>query len=461
MQKRKPHLSKLFKYICLIIMLIISCQFYARYNFNDYIKAEYRFGASKFERDSHIKYDSKDGKKVPNSYKIENIDYTDAMFYKTVQVTPNTPYKIKCMIKTKDVITEKSNSDAGAHIAINNTTQKSENVVGTTDWTEVEFLFNSKNETSLQIGFRLGGYEDNCRGTAWFSNFVMEAGVQEQTNNWNFLCLLFDEVDMPIEQDETKQIFKFELTKKDREMMMNNMRRFKKSLKELSRDKITATYDMFEIKEPITTVSYDEENGYYISPMDVKETIDYYIEKGIYDHIFIVFKTEDKELEKLNITSDWIGLGGMEYRNLGFSNIRLPGEQTTYIYQYNERNNTFPEEVFLHEFLHTLERNAQSYGYEIPELHSYDNYKYQNKRLTGLKDWYKDYMNKEIMSTVGDIGLPEEIFSRKPVRPEHFENSNDLQYFEEPQNLIEEIQNIARKIEQLWIQTKNKIGGHS
>lgn len=45
----------------------------------------------------------------------------------------------------------------------------------------------------------------------------------------------------------------------------------------------------------------------------------------------------------------------MDYYGIGFSNIRLPNDSKSYIYKYNMKINTFPEEVFLHEFLHTLE----------------------------------------------------------------------------------------------------------
>ena len=61
----------------------------------------------------------------------------------------------------------------------------------------------------------------------------------------------------------------------------------------------------------------------------------------------------------------------MDYYGIGFSNIRLPNDSKNYIYKYNTLVNTFPEEVFLHEFLHSLERTATEYGYEIPELHDY------------------------------------------------------------------------------------------
>ena len=44
----------------------------------------------------------------------------------------------------------------------------------------------------------------------------------------------------------------------------------------------------------------------------------------------------------------------MDYYGIGFSNIRLPNDSKSYIYKYDSRINAFPEEVFLHEFLHSL-----------------------------------------------------------------------------------------------------------
>ena len=69
----------------------------------------------------------------------------------------------------------------------------------------------------------------------------------------------------------------------------------------------------------------------------------------------------------------------MDYYGIGYSNIRLPNSSKSYIYKYNTRINTFPEEVFLHEFLHSLERTAEEYDYKIPALHDYEKYGYKNK----------------------------------------------------------------------------------
>lgn len=62
-------------------------------------------------------------------------------------------------------------------------------------------------------------------------------------------------------------------------------------------------------------------------------------------------------------------------KDIGFSNIRIPNENADLLYTYSNFN-TFPEEVFVHEFLHNLERIENECKNEIPELHSYEKYGY-------------------------------------------------------------------------------------
>ncbi len=137
----------------------------------------------------------------------------------------------------------------------------------------------------------------------------------------------------------------------------------------------------------------------------------------------------------------------MDYYGIGFSNIRLPNDSRNYVYKYNRRINTFPEEVFLHEFLHSLERNAKEYGYERPELHDYEKYGYRNEQLAGQKKWYTDYMNQNINTTAGKIGLPPEIYTLKPAKNSNFEYSYQMpEVFKQPENLIEEIKGIVSNL---------------
>lgn len=445
MQKKNNTAKNVITLIFCMVVIIIGYNIYQKNNFNSFMKAESNSGVSKFARDSKVKCIEAD------SYKIINKDYNDAMFFETVEVTPNTPYKVTCKIKTENVTPSKTNTDSGAHICIEGTVEKSNNVVGTTDWTEVEFYFNSKNRTTVNVGFRLGGYEDNCIGTAWFSDFKIESGISDETKNWNFLCVLFDNVDVNIEKNGVNQNVKLSLTQIDKDDISICMRRFVTSLEEMTFGKIRANYDTVESSIPITEMSYDEENGYYVSGENIKEVLNPLIKEGKYDHIFVAFRTGNINQRGAIPINDWIGLGFMEYRGLGFSNIRLPDDDKNYIYKYDPRVNIFPEEVFIHEFLHTLEKNAQEYGYEIPELHDNEKYGYQNKQLEGLREWYQIYMNKEIQKSNGEkIGLPSEIYTKKPAKAMDFEYTHELDYFKEPENIIEELNNIVDKVKNLF-----------
>jgi len=91
----------------------------------------------------------------------------------------------------------------------------------------------------------------------------------------------------------------------------------------------------------------------------------------------------------------------MDLNGIGFSNIRLPNDSASYIYTYNSYINTFPEEVFIHEYLHSLERILKERNYNIPALHDNKIYGYTEQKLIGLKDWYQDYMTCNISSSNG------------------------------------------------------------
>ena len=131
----------------------------------------------------------------------------------------------------------------------------------------------------------------------------------------------------------------------------------------------------------------------------------------------------------------------MKYYGLGFSNIRLPNEKNSYLYKYDSEKNLFPEEVFVHEFIHTLERNLKEYGYDIPALHDNKIYGYEEERAIGLKNWYKDYLQCNITSNGKKIGLDSIVYTIKPVKKENFIYAKDLTnlLLKEPKNIIEEL----------------------
>ena len=433
-KNKMPLVGKIIIYAIVLITIFFAYQLYQKTNFNDFIKYETKVNTSEFVRDNDEKYNNE------RSYKINSPEYNDAMFAKKIKINKNTPYKVTCMVKTKNV--QSNAQKVGAQISVQGTTEMSNSITGTQDWQKLELIFNSKNREELEIGFRLGGNLGESIGEAWFSNFSIEEGKRSEDSNWKFACIILKNTNVNINNKKIN----INITENEIQDIRNTIKRFENCCQDISKGKMTATCDVFENDKPITELSYDENHGYYVSTENIEEQIKEVTDKDEYDHIFAIVKLGDEYHQNDIKINDWIGLGSMSYYEMGFSNIRLPNNSNSYIYRYNTRVNLFPEEVFLHEFLHSLEKNAIQYGFEIPELHDYEKYGYREEALIGQKRWYEDYMNKNINSTSGKIGLPSEIYKLKPTKNSEFRYSYKIDEFKQPQNIIEEIQEIIRKV---------------
>ncbi len=148
----------------------------------------------------------------------------------------------------------------------------------------------------------------------------------------------------------------------------------------------------------------------------------------------------------------------MTYKNdIGYSNVRIPNEDADLLYTYS-RINTFPEEVFIHEFLHNLERIENEYGNNVPELHAYEKYGYEKDDIDGLRNWYKDYMTCNINNN--KLGLSKEVYTIKPIHDSCFRMSMDLteEKFYEPDNFVEQVKSLIEKIKQYFMTEGNDNG---
>ena len=284
MRRQKKSLFGRITYIITVIILCIalyfSYQYYQSNNFNDFVRSELNLYTSKFKRDDKVKYsDSK-------SYKIESQEYNDAMFYEKVKVKKNTPYKVTCMVKTENVEAQNGNSGVGAQISIEGSTERSSAIQGTSDWQEIELIFNSKNKEEINIGFRLGGNLGEAKGTAWFSDFKIEEGIPENNNNWNFACFIFKTTDVTIDNNNIQ----LQVSDADIRDIEDTISRFQTSCKTLSKGKMTAKCDIYEIETPLSKLSYDEEFGYYVAPEDIEGQIKDIMSKNNYDHIFVIVR---------------------------------------------------------------------------------------------------------------------------------------------------------------------------
>ena len=415
--------------------MIIVNSLYKKIGYGYFRKALSTQGVTFFSRDNKEKCSDTD------SYKIENKDYNNSTFYKKIRVKRNTPYKITCMIKTDNVeILDESYKNSGAKISILDSVEQSDCLVGTNDWQEVTLIFNSKQNDELSVGFMLGGDSEigNVKGTAWFSDLQLEEGDLDEDCNWNFGCFIFKNTDVTIFNNR----YKYSMSDDEVIHIRDCIQRFQSTITNISNNEMSASCRIIDIETPISRVSYDSEEGYYVDPLDVCEILDEYVENNNFDHIFVCLKLND-EYTCVPV-HNWIGLGSMEYKGIGFSNIKLPTSTNSYEYIYDENINRFPEEVFVHEFLHTLERNSKKYSYSVPALHDYEKYGYEEDNLVGLYNWYKDYMT----SNIGDenLGLSSSIYKLKPPKEENFSNGKVLEEFQDVKNMIERLSLVLKTV---------------
>jgi hypothetical protein len=286
--------------IFVVATLAMLFRIYKNNCFNDFIKAVTdQEAVTKLSRDSKVKYSKSD------SYKIENKQFNDAIFYKQIEVEPNTPYRISCVVKTEDIRSENPKKDAGAMIWIMDSLEYSIPVTGTKDWQEIELIFNSKNRQTVDIAFRLGGNNNNCIGTAWFSDFKLEKGTKHTDTEWNVGCFILKKLDVNIDGVQ-RSLY---VNQEDIKNVYENMERYKNTAAAMSNNLMSVKYDVYEIDEPVTTISYDEEHGYYIDPSDTKDLIYDTIYQNEYDHVFVVARMEDENgVSSIPIKGNWVGL---------------------------------------------------------------------------------------------------------------------------------------------------------
>lgn len=439
----KKVISRIFSLIILIGLITALVYIYNKYYFNDFIKANENKGETSYYRDSSQKYNGQ------KSYCIENKDYNDALFFKEISVKKDTPYRITCMVKTENVESDKPET-SGACISIMGTADQTIPIQGTTDWQKVTLLVDSKEQDTLDISFRLGGYDGYSKGKAWFSDIHVEEGIKDETSDWNVVCFLIDNIDVNIEGKHHT----YSLTQEDKDLLKDNLKRFANTVESFSNNAMTVSYQTVEIKEPLTSLSYDQENYYYVAAKDVKPLIDDYVQKNEYDHIFIGIRMGDT-LSSIPV-NEWIGLGSMRYDSIGFSNIRMPNDlRNSTMYKYNIKNDTFPEEVFVHEFLHSLERNLTEKGYTFPALHDNEKFGYENQNKTGLKEWYRDYMRCNIDSNVGKTGLDQIVYKTKPIQLSDFNYAHEIEFENVPHNIIDIVSQIISNFKQVMSNNSN------
>jgi hypothetical protein len=157
----------------------------------------------------------------------------------------------------------------------------------TNDWEYISLSFNTGNNENVDIGFRLGNNGMQCTGTAWFSDFKLEKGQKINSSNWNVGCFVFNTTNLSVGTGTNLTEFNYKINNNDVNDIKVNLERFKTSMNEFTNGKININYEVNLINTPLTSVSYSDEFGYYVSSADVKEVIDAFQIDKKYNYIFV------------------------------------------------------------------------------------------------------------------------------------------------------------------------------
>ena len=106
------------------------------------------------------------------SARIDSSATNDARFYQMVTVQPGSVYRISCWAKTDSV----ADTGVGANVSVLGVYAISSDIKGVSDGFRFLELFGitgpSQNELWISVG--LGGYSNECYGTAWFDDVALE-----------------------------------------------------------------------------------------------------------------------------------------------------------------------------------------------------------------------------------------------------------------------------------------------
>jgi len=105
--------------------------------------------------------------------RIDNAEPDDTHVLQSVAVKPHTRYKFAGYIKTGELGSAAEKGKPEACIAVNGGYIKTPVVPSKQDWTRVTKEFETKEETEIKVGMRLGFYSNLTSGTAWFADLSL------------------------------------------------------------------------------------------------------------------------------------------------------------------------------------------------------------------------------------------------------------------------------------------------
>jgi len=329
------------------------------------------------------------------------IENTEAICYairRLMEVEPNSTYYFSAMVKY-----EGDQTDYGAGVADDSTSQGESN--NTSEWKRVECKLTATEEGLIIPKLRNDTRGGNGKGKAYFSDIRLEKEESLETNEWNFLVLIFRNAKVDNAKTYYGDVRDWESSMTDEEVQLtiDAVNTLPNLFETMSEGKMQVEdFDIITIDKTLTELTYlSDELLYGMEPYDAdfSEILDSYIGNKIYDQIICIADLEG--------VSGVGGLGGSTYKDAQFC------QMTSISWFINKAGTTGVAGAVVHEVLHGLEsrtkaRDPEKYvGLHDGEINGYE-YDEEYEYL----EWYQTYMRCEVQ---GHLGVSPKAYINKRV----------------------------------------------
>jgi len=345
------------------------------------------------------------------SYCISENKANDLRIIKKYIVEPNTLYAISADVKTKDIVNhENSDNPLGATISTEDY-NVSHSILGTNDWQTIRLVGRSDARGILNVSMNLGYYSNTCTGTAWFENIrltpVSEFAASD--NTWRFLAVILTETGIDTMDPDTNRHIQLshKMSSEEISAIRKSLSRFEEDFSEDAAGLFKVDVDIVEATEECTDYSRIGESDYTINTSSARAYLEQNnIDIAGYDHVIMITCLP-------SLPAKYYGLGGTFIQDkIGFSFVLHTDVKHCIEYLNGNFPGLWPAAVYVHEFLHSVESYSHSLNFEIPDLHNGEKYGYIDTEE--WREWYWDYIHKNIISDGKKIGVDPMVWKLRP-----------------------------------------------
>ncbi|MBN1583135.1 MAG: hypothetical protein JXA89_20670 [Anaerolineae bacterium] len=222
------------------------------------------------------------------SIQISLTTANDARWIQTVNVQPDTDYRLSGWIKTENVAHTSETADVGASLGVYSMGTHTLGLLGTNEWTHVSLVFNTGSNSQITIAARLGYWSGTTTGTAWFDELSLASvepnpslttflpivyctSCESRTSpGWKILVLVYESTDFAYVDDVGQQRhFIAQMTQADKDKLAAAATRFVNvDVPALNSGYMTPTLTIRYLPHALTELSLMSDNRYAPSPTD-------------------------------------------------------------------------------------------------------------------------------------------------------------------------------------------------